>query len=48
MKISELIARLAEMLEEHGDVSVITYDGRGNYVPIKEIRSNEDDAVIIG
>ena len=43
MKLSELIARLAEMLEEHGDVEVWTCGNRG---PVKDVEFDEVKATV--
>lgn len=48
MKISELIARLAEMLEEHGDIRVLGgMDEDITRVEADEDPDNEDGRVII-
>lgn len=48
MKLSELVARLAEMLEEHGDIPVKT-DDDGRYVPASAVRFDDEEgpAVIV-
>lgn len=49
MKLSELIARLAEMLEEHGDVEAMVEDGVCDYDPVQEVRFDDlRKGVLIG
>ena len=46
MKLSELIARLAEMLEEHGDIAVKT-DDDGRYRDASSVYFSTDEAAVI-
>jgi hypothetical protein len=46
VKISELIARLAEMLEEHGDAAV-KRDDDGRYCRVTSVRFDSDEGVIV-
>ena len=50
VKLSELIARLAEMLEEHGDIPAMVEDQyRSDYDDVQEVRFDElRKAILIG